>query len=410
MIREDIKKKSLILSENNKILALQFATGVGKSKVALDILLNNWQKLPNTSTFKALIVIAELAHYDNWKDEAIKWNHQLIWEKITIVTYASLKKHKDLHYNFIILDEAHHIGSDIRLDIIDNIQFDKMLLLSATLGESLCQSLSALFNSSIVTYNIDLQQAIDWELLPIPKIFLIQLRLNYLDCTEIIIEEWGKKDLRKTIMCKYDERWNYLRNKAKFPNVTLKIQCTPYQKYAYLCSKFEYYKKLFFRTQNMVMKNKWLQIGSQRKRFLGELKTKEVQRLLQKIKTKRFICFCASIEQADILGKQNAIHSKKDNSLEIIDNFNSNKIDNLFAVGMLQEGQNLNNIEVGIIVQLDGGERPFIQKFGRSLRAIDPVQYIFYYKNTRDEEYLNAILEGINSEYVQELTDYEDIN
>ena len=70
---------------------------------------------------------------------------------------------------------------------------------------------------------------------------------------------------------------------------------------------------------------------------------------------------------------------------------------------MLQEGQNLTDIEVGIIVQLDGKERSFIQRFGRSLRAEDPVQYIFYYKNTRDEEYLNNVLEGISEEYIQEL-------
>ena len=76
---------------------------------------------------------------------------------------------------------------------------------------------------------------------------------------------------------------------------------------------------------------------------------------------------------------------------------------------MLQEGQNLNDIEVGIIVQLDGQERSFIQKFGRSLRAEDPTQYIFYYKNTRDTEYLQNVLEGINESYIQELN-YENNN
>ena len=76
---------------------------------------------------------------------------------------------------------------------------------------------------------------------------------------------------------------------------------------------------------------------------------------------------------------------------------------------MLQEGQNLNDIEVGIIIQLDGQERSFIQKFGRSLRAEDPTQYIFYYKNTRDTEYLQNALEGIDESYIQELN-YENNN
>lgn len=39
----------------------------------------------------------------------------------------------------------------------------------------------------------------------------------------------------------------------------------------------------------------------------------------------------------------------------------------------------------------------------RSLRATDPVQYILYYKNTKDEEYLQKALENINRDYVQEI-------
>ena len=73
---------------------------------------------------------------------------------------------------------------------------------------------------------------------------------------------------------------------------------------------------------------------------------------------------------------------------------------------MLTEGQNLKNIEVGIIVQLDGKKRPFIQKSGRILRSESPQQYIFYYKGTRDEEYLHNILEGIDSNYVSTIENF----
>lgn len=68
---------------------------------------------------------------------------------------------------------------------------------------------------------------------------------------------------------------------------------------------------------------------------------------------------------------------------------------------MLVEGQNLNNIEAGVIVQLDGEERVFLQKFGRVMRADSPVQYIFYYKGTRDEEYLNKAIEEIDKKYIK---------
>ena len=149
----------------------------------------------------------------------------------------------------------------------------------------------------------------------------------------------------------------------------------------------------------------WLQWGTKRKRFLGELKTREAEELCIKLNKegKRFICFCSSITQAEFLGGENCIHSKKKDVEEVISTFNSGKTNSIFAVGMLQEGQNLTNIQAGIIVQLDGEERGFIQKFGRSLRAEDPVQYILYYKNTRDEEYLQKALENINKDYVQEI-------
>lgn len=405
MTRDDINKKSIKLAKENKILALEFATGIGKSKIALDII--NSLFITNVPT--VLLVVAELAHFNNWRDESFKWNHDKLWNTITCVTYASLKKHKDMKYDIIILDEAHHIGSDLRLDIIDNIQFDKMLLLSATLGESLKQYISNMFNTQIKSYKITLQQAIDWKILPKPKIYLIPLTLNTTNVSEKIIEEWGKVSLRKRYKCTYQERWEYIKNKKKYPNVILEISCTPYQKYIYLTEKFEYFKKFYFRNRNEAVKNKWLQLGSQRKRFMSELKTPIVKKFLRHVTNNRYICFCGSIEQADILGKNNSIHSKKDNSAEIIDKFNNKEINNLFAVGMLQEGQNLNDIEVGIIVQLDGQERSFIQKFGRSLRAEDPIQYIFYYKNTRDTEYLQNALEGINENYIQELN-YENNN
>ena len=405
MTRDDINKKSIKLAKENKILALEFATGIGKSKIALDII--NSLFITNVPT--VLLVVAELAHFNNWRDESFKWNYDKLWNTITCVTYASLKKHKDMKYDIIILDEAHHIGSDLRLDIIDNIQFDKMLLLSATLGESLKQYISNMFNTQIKSYKITLQQAIDWKILPKPKIYLIPLTLNTTNVSEKIIEEWGKVSLRKKYKCTYQERWEYIKNKKKYPNVILEISCTPYQKYIYLTEKFEYFKKFYFRNRNEAVKNKWLQLGSQRKRFMSELKTPIVKKFLRHVTNNRYICFCGSIEQADILGKNNSIHSKKDNSAEIIDKFNNKEINNLFAVGMLQEGQNLNDIEVGIIVQLDGQERSFIQKFGRSLRAEDPIQYIFYYKNTRDTEYLQNALEGINENYIQELN-YENNN
>jgi superfamily II DNA or RNA helicase len=71
---------------------------------------------------------------------------------------------------------------------------------------------------------------------------------------------------------------------------------------------------------------------------------------------------------------------------------------------MITEGMNLTDIQIGIITQLDGKERLFIQKAGRVMRADDPIAFIFYYKNTQDENYLKGALENIDEKYVKHIT------
>lgn len=163
-------------------------------------------------------------------------------------------------------------------------------------------------------------------------------------------------------------------------------------------------------TRTIMDKNKWLLTGSERKRYLADIKTSYVQQLLLKLQHKRFVCFCGSIKQARVLSAdKNFICSEVKNSQSIIDSFNDEEIDNLFVVDMIQEGNNLTNIEVGVIVQLDGQTGPFIQKSGRIMRSQKPIILIFYFKNTRDEEYLDNVLKEINIEHIRVIDKIDDL-
>lgn len=397
MTREELHIQTSELIKTNKRIALQWCTGLGKSRAAIEMA-NYIQDKEKEGNIKILLVVAENAHKDNWKKELIKWG--LKSNDITIECYASLPKYKESWWDLIIFDEAHHLGTDLKIDILSGIITEYVILLSATLTDTLIQVLTRIFGEFKIS-KVSLKEAIDEGMLPQPKVFLIPLKLNstIYNCT--ITEEWGDKDKRVTYKCTYPQRWEFIRNKRKYPNVTLHISCTQLQKYTYLTEQFEYWKNSYMRSRQEYMKNKWLQAGSQRKRFLGNIKTEYVKILLKKLQRKRLICFCASIEQADYLGKDKSIHSKKSNSLEIINAFNNKEINRLFAVGMLQEGQNLEGIQAGIIVQLDNAERAFIQKFGRTIRADSPQQYIFYYENTRDIDYLENVFEGVDEIYIQ---------
>ena len=401
MTKEELQVLPLsLIKQSNKVI-LQWCTGLGKSKAAINMANYLINKEPiNKNSFSILLVVAEITHKSNWKIEFDKWGIET--NNITVECYASLKKYRNNHYDLIIFDEAHHLGSDLRKDILTELNAKNIILLSATLSDQLIEILTEIYGE-FVTSKITLKEAIDWKLLPIPKVYLIPLTLNNTQYNCTIIEEWGKKEKRIIYKCKFHERWKYLKDKKKYPNIKLEISCTQQQKYDYLSDKFNYWKRQYFLTPEEHAKTKMLQTGLKRKRFLGECKTDYVKLLLYKLRNKRYICFCTNIEQAELLGNKNAIHSEKKDSLEILNNFNLKKINNLFAVGMLQEGQNLVDIEAGIIVQLDGKERAFIQKFGRGMRAEDPIQFIFYYKNTKDMDYLQNVLEGIDENYIVEV-------
>lgn len=75
-------------------------------------------------------------------------------------------------------------------------------------------------------------------------------------------------------------------------------------------SKIEYWKRMYMRSKNDVIKNKWLYLAGLRLKMLGTFKNPIVQNLQVLLKNHRSLTFCNSIEQTEILGK-NCINSKK---------------------------------------------------------------------------------------------------
>lgn len=393
------------LAENlltvNKNVLFQWATGCGKTKQAIKAI-DLLDKTDKSRQNFVLIVVAEIAHKKNWIEQFNLWNPDLLTNvnyDIKIICYDSLHHYRDQYFDLVILDESHHIGTDIRLDILKDIHSKKFVLLSATMDKQIVYEIENIIGRICVS-NIPLQTAIDWGLLPEPKIILIPLTLDNNINNQVIEEVRGNKDKRVTIKCTVADKWKYLTDRKKYPHLRLLISCTERQKYNDFDNKIEYYKKLLRMKGLDSIRNKMLQYGSQRKTFLGSLKDKKAREIIATFGQSRYICFCVNIEQADRLGGSHSIHSEKDDSHDVIDRFNNKEINSLFVVGMLKEGQNLPDIEKGLIIQLDGKTLPFIQKSGRVLRAESPEIYILYYAGTQDEVYLNRALEGLKPEYI----------
>lgn len=364
--KDSIQDYAVKLSENYNNICLELATGLGKSYAAIRII--------ESIVGKWNIIINETAHELNWKQEFIKHNKEYLLSNVSFTCYASLhNKVDDTNYVF---DECHHILSDKRLNLLQQIVFSQKnkfnILLSATLTWKQKETLE-FYLGNLKIFKISISQAIDWNLLPKPSVYLIPIELN------------------NTI-----KDYEFVFNKDK------KMKCTQEVYYEKITERFEYLKTQYFASRNEFDKIKWLRIGGVRKQFLANCKTKYVKILLDKLKDKRLICFTGNIPQAKELDKTLCIHSKlsKKSIEKLILDFNEKRIDRLLAVGMLKEGMNLTDIEVGIITQLDNVERYFSQIHGRVLRSIAPIQYIFYVVNTKDEDYISTALQNFNKEYV----------
>ena len=117
MTKAEIQQKAVEMMRDTPLLILQWATGCGKSKAAIDI-------VKDLDTHKVLLAVAEIAHRENWKQEFLKWGLPLD-TGIVIETYASLKNHKGEKYDLIILDEAHLLS----FPSLPQVDFDKYVVI-----------------------------------------------------------------------------------------------------------------------------------------------------------------------------------------------------------------------------------------------------------------------------------------
>lgn len=364
--KTEIQDLALEKFESNPFIILEWSTGIGKSLAAI--------KMIEKSKESWNIVLAETNHETNWINEFKKHGKENLLERITFFCYASLHKHlSDDNY---ILDELHHGFSELRQQHIKEINFKKFIGLSATLSKKQKDIIKELF-PKCTTFKISISEAIEWELLPEPTVYFVGVELD------------NKSKLHK---------YNFTKDKS--------IMCTEQEMYNRISERIEYFKRKYFESNVEFDKIKWLRTANDRKKFLANCKTIYARMLLEHLSSKRLICFTNSINQSEILSKGLSIHSKisKKDREALIQSFNDGDIDKIFATGMLKEGMNLENIEAGIIIQLDNVERYFAQIHGRTLRSLYPEQYVLYVKNTQDETYVQTALENFNKDYVKFIT------
>lgn len=388
MTREESLQEILNIKNNNVLL--QLPTSWGKSKCGIDLA---FRDNPNS----VLIVVPRIALINNWKEEFIKWHKESYLNKVTFSTYAGIHKTTANKYDVCIYDEGHHITErvlDLKPRAIKNI------ILSATINKDAKWILSHHFKN-LHTYSIKLNQAIEYNVLPDPTIYLLPMELNpTLKNETIVVHPKG----RNGVTCDYDKRWNYIKDKTRKVNV----KCTQLQKYYELNKEIEYWKKRYMVTRNDAIKNKWLFLAGNRLKWLSSLKYSKLIHLLEYLEDERVLVFCNSIEQSEDLSTY-CINSKNKNSIQYLEDFNKGKINHITAVNMLNEGMNLRNCRIGIWGVINSSEIMNIQKVGRILRHKSPILIIPYYKSTREAELVTKMLESYNKDLIITINNINEI-
>lgn len=391
MTREETRDE--ILNMSNPNILCELPTGYGKTRVALDLM----NKLfPNTNTIKTglLIVIPRLVLIDNWKDEFVKWGYQKYLPYVEFVTYVSLPK-KAGTWDYVIFDECHHL-SERCLDSLDSFDIKHSILLSATVKRDLRESLKLIFKD-LGMYKVRIKEAIQEEVLPDPRVYLIPLFLDSRTTNYTIIKNKSKGN---PITINYIDRfkWKNVKNRK------IIIRCTQTQCYNDQCGLIEWYR----RRGGVISKKLYLKACGDRLKWLSDQKTSYIKTLLDHLSQERTLTFCNSIAQTEELGT-NCINSKNKESLHILEDFNNGRVAHITACNMLDEGVNLTGCRVGIYAVLNSSERLIKQKLGRLLRHKDPIIIIPYYKYTRDEEIIKKMCEDYNPELVTTISNINEI-
>jgi superfamily II DNA or RNA helicase len=331
---------------NNNQGTIILPTGGGKSVVAIDII----QRLQ----LNTLIVVPTLVLFQQWKERIIEFLNfpsDLIgfWgggdreiKPITIVTYESAYLHATSLrecFGLLILDEAHHIGSPSHKQIVDAYLTKFRLALTATLSKK---------ESS---YDILMTRGfgpIVYEKTP-----------DGLKSKKVISEF---ELITLTVPLSNPERYteemkifqNYIKRKKLYGNV---------------------FQQIIFRVNQDIEADRALKAYNNARKFAfaGHHKLSLIEEILKKHPNEKILIFSDIVNFCEEISRQfliPAITNRTDQKERefILKRFRESENSIIVTSRILDEGIDIPDASVGIILAGSGQPRQFIQRLGRLLR------------------------------------------
>lgn len=339
--KDYIQKETVeLIKERGGNGIIEYATGVGKSKIVIDY-------IKEVSPFPVLWVVPSTKLRDiTVPAEFKKWDADLIFNNhVKTICYKSAHKIKHQHYGLIVLDEGHNI-TERSFELFKNNKYDKLLLLTATFpSDFIKQNLLKTLNLRTIA-KLKVETAVNMKLISDYKVFVVECQLEGREISD------------------YRNIDSYI-DRLKENNLPVN-------------------KQLYFRRASII--------------YNSSQKTRAVKKIMDNLsEDKRVIIFSGSIDQAKKLSPYQ-YHSKTND--EHYKEFNEKRINTLAVVNAINEGDNLTDIDIAIMQQVNSKELRYIQRQGRALRFKEDHHaeiYITVIKDTVDEEWVSNSLASLNN-------------
>lgn len=357
--KSDLQEKIVkALYDNKGHGIIAGATGIGKAKAVIDFIVS--QNMP----LKILWVVPTrglrgIMVPNEWK----KWGQeQYFIDHVKTICYRSLFK-EDTHYDIIVLDEGHHITRKAygQSETMRYKKYGTAIFMTATVPTEDIKVKIINHMGLEVIYQVDVDNAVKLGVVAPFDIRVYPIVMSKKN--DFHVNTQGKS----YITSEHNRYYNLQHHIDGFRKGKAPMQL-------YLARMHSIY------------------------RF--QSKVRAAQSILERVDAsgtpKRVLIFCGSIKAAESICPF-TYHSKTD--LTDYTRFNNKEIDRLAVVNALNEGHNMVDVDIAIMVQVNSKDRNYIQRQGRAIRwrkGHRALIIVLYAHNTVDYHWVRKSLKSID--------------
>ncbi len=353
--KDQIQTEALAAIGNRRKAGVESSMGTGKTLIGIKHMYTYYHEC---SSF--LVVAPKTTIFDTWKTEMTDYGYGFLRNHTSYSTYLSLPE-QELDYDVVYLDECHSLtfSHSVWLKAYEE-RGGTIIGLTGTYPDKPFSEKGKMchyFCPRVYRYQTD--DAIDDKILNDYRIFVHKLYLNAMPTIEVTRKDNGKF---LTSEIKQYAYWTQRLDDAGTPKEEQLCRIQRMKKLQNFESKEVYAKKIFESQKD------------------------------------KAIIFANTKAQADRLCTH-SYYSGNKNSKENLIKFKAGEIFRLSAVEQLNEGVNIPNLKVGVIMHSFANNRRASQKIGRMLRLnpddVATIHILCYY-NSVDQEWVTSALKHLD--------------